>query len=268
MTGPCGECGTTPCNGNHEAWTGSFAPLLAKNKQWRASMLEHDPTFFTKLANTQAPEYLWIGCADSRVPANQILDLAPGEVFVQRNVGNLATHKDLNCMACLEYSVDHLKVKHIMVVGHYNCGAVKASLAWEPKVAGLCNLWIADIRDTRNAHEDELKDLSFDDKWDRLAELNVVRQVFNVCTSPIVQAAWARGQKLAVHGLIYHPGEGLIKELTAAVHGPHKGLSPESLAESKPAAESKVARRMSEQVNEHLRVHMSFHQPPKSAAHA
>lgn len=235
----------------------AIAGLLEKNKHWREAVVSQDPEFFKKQANGQAPPYLWVGCADSRVPPNQVLDVGPGEVFVQRNVGNLASHKDMNWMATLEFTVDHLKVQHILVCGHYNCGAVKASLVWEPKVAGVVNLWLADIRDTRNAHSDGLKGLSDDEKWDKMCELNVVRQVFNVCTNPIVQAAWDRGQKLSVHGLIYQPGDGLLKELVAPIDNPAKVVPPQSPA----AYKHQQAERATELVGEHLGVHMAFTHP-------
>lgn len=235
----------------------AIANLLEKNKHWREAVVAQDPNFFKKQANGQAPPYLWVGCADSRVPPNQVLDVGPGEVFVQRNVGNLASHKDMNWMATLEYTVDHLKVQHILVCGHYNCGAVKASLVWEPKVSGVVNLWLADIRSTRNAHQEGLKDLSDDEKWDKMCELNVVSQVFNVCTNPIVQAAWDRGQKLSVHGLIYSPGDGLLKELVAPIDNPAKVMPPQSPE----AYKHKQADRATELVGEYLGVHMSFTHP-------
>lgn len=191
--------------------------VLNNNATWADSMEKSKPDFFSSLANQQLPQYLWIGCSDSRVPANQILGLNPGEVFVQRNVGNLATHKDMNCMSCLEYAVDVLKVKHVIVCGHYNCGAVRASLALPTKTPGLVNLWIADIRDTRNRYQKKLQKLNSEAQIDRMCELNVVRQVFNVCTSPVVQTAWARGQELTVNGLIYSVANGRLKKLTESI---------------------------------------------------
>jgi carbonic anhydrase len=174
------------------------------------------PDYFERLANGQTPEYLWIGCADSRVPANEILGLAPGDVFVQRNVGNLAIPRDMNAMACLEYAVDVLKVKHVIVCGHYGCGAVKAALTMPATTGGFVSHWVSDIRATRDRHAAALRRLPGgpDARWQRLVELNVVHQVFNVVVAPIVQAAWARGQALAVHGLVYALADGLLQEVT------------------------------------------------------
>eukprot|EP00887_Chlorella_sp_A99_P005685 scaffold1.g5685.t1 len=175
----------------------SLQSILAGNRDWAEAMTHKDPLFFDRLKNQQAPKWLWIGCSDSRVPANELIGLGPGEVFVQRNVGNLATHKDMNVMSCMEYAVGVLKVKHICVVGHYNCGAVKAALTLPCKTPGLVNLWINDIRDTRNKNTRLLRALKGDAQVNKLVELNVIRQVFNVCTSPIVQQAWDAGQDLA-----------------------------------------------------------------------
>jgi carbonic anhydrase len=197
----------------------SLEKILYNNKEWAAQMRQRDPDFFSRLANIQTPEWLWIGCADSRVPANELLGLGPGTVFVQRNVGNLCTHKDMNCMACVEYAVSVLKVKHIIVTGHYGCGAVQAALTLPCKTPGLVNLWINDIRDTRNHHQELLKKLKDEPskQWDMLVELNVIRQVFNVCTCPIVQAAWDAGQPLSVHGLVYDVKDGVLKEITEPI---------------------------------------------------
>lgn len=193
--------------------------VLDNNRRWAANMVAADPEFFNRLATQQAPDYLWIGCADSRVPANEILGLPPGAVFVQRNVGNLATHKDMNCMSCLEYAVNALKVKHIIICGHYNCGAVNASLNMPARTPTLplVNHWISELRDMRNMHADSLKPLDGQARFDKMCELNVKRQVFNVCTSPVVQAAWGNGQELAVHGLIYGVHDGVLQELTKPI---------------------------------------------------
>lgn len=192
---------------------------LAGNRDWAAAQVAKDPTYFKKLASDQNPDWLWIGCSDSRVPANELLGMGPGEVFVQRNVGNLATHKDMNVMSCLEYAVTALKVKHVIVCGHYNCGAVKAALTLPCKTPGLVNLWIQDIREVRNKNADTLEEVgpSTKARWDKLVELNVVHQVFNVCTSPVVQQAWDAGAPLAVHGLVYSLEDGLLKELTPPI---------------------------------------------------
>lgn len=206
------ECGSS----DRQRSSAQITSILKANRSWADKMRANDPQFFSRLANVQAPEWLWIGCSDSRVPANQLIGLGPGEVFVQRNVGNLATHKDMNSMACIEYAVTSLKVKHVMVCGHYGCGAVKAALSLPCKTAGLVNLWINDIRDIRNTNADMLMKLADQPKrqWDTLVELNVVRQVFNVCTSPVVQAAWDAGQPLAIHGVVYDVADGLLHELT------------------------------------------------------
>lgn len=187
--------------------------LFDANRTWANAVREDDPTFFDRLRNQQQPEFLWIGCSDSRVPANQILGLAPGEIFVQRNVGNLALHTDMNLMACLEYAVKSLKVKTVLLCGHYHCGAVKAALQLPSCTPGLVNCWISDIREARNQAAPELAALGSEERVSRLCELNVLRQVFHVCTSPVVQAAWADGQELHVWGVIYDPGEGLMRRL-------------------------------------------------------
>ncbi|GIL82125.1 hypothetical protein Vretimale_7127 [Volvox reticuliferus] len=192
--------------------------LLRKNKTWSASRISEDPEYFNRLCTQQAPEYLWIGCSDSRVPANAILGLEPGEVFVQRNVGNQATHTDLNCMSCLEYSVKELKVRNIILCGHYGCGAVRAALKMPSKTHNLVNCWISDIRECRNQHRAELMALpNLEAQTDRLCELNVLRQTFHVCTSPVVQSAWDRGQSLHIYGVIYSLKDGLIKKLVGPI---------------------------------------------------
>ncbi|GAB4813910.1 hypothetical protein N2152v2_000956 [Parachlorella kessleri] len=184
----------------HASSAAELQNILSNNRQWAEAQVAKDPNFFKKLAN-------------------ELLGLGPGEVFVQRNVGNLATHKDLNCMSCLEYAVNVLKVKHIIVCGHYNCGAVRAALTMPSKTPGLVNLWITDIRDTRDKHVDVLRRLKGDAQVDKLVELNVMRQVFNVCTSPTVQNAWDEGRHLAVHGVVYAVGDGLLRELTSPIMG-------------------------------------------------
>jgi carbonic anhydrase len=200
----------------------TFNPLevpLQRNREWAREKLSLDRDYFRKLAGThQTPDYLWIGCSDSRVPANQLMGLEPGQVFVQRNVGNLATHKDMNCMSCLEYGVTALKVKHIIVCGHYNCGAVRAALELPCRTAGLVNLWIQDIREVRDKNAEELIGIeSGEERWKKLVELNIVQQVFNVCTSPVVQQAWDFGQPLSIHGLVYSLKDGLLKQLTMPI---------------------------------------------------
>ncbi|KAF6266235.1 carbonic anhydrase [Scenedesmus sp. NREL 46B-D3] len=185
-------------------------------------MREADPEFFNRLVNQQRPEYLWIGCSDSRVPANQILGMAPGEIFVQRNVGNQAMHTDLNLMACLEYAVKSLKVKTIILCGHYNCGAVKAALQLPHTTPGLVNCWISDIRECRNQAEAELRGLQPEQQLARLCELNVLRQVFHVATSPVVAGAWAEGQEVHVYGAIYDLADGHLRKLAGPINGDDK----------------------------------------------
>ncbi|GFR46033.1 hypothetical protein Agub_g7502 [Astrephomene gubernaculifera] len=194
--------------------------LMRKNRAWSAARLAEDPDYFNRLIKQQAPEYLWIGCSDSRVPANAILGLEPGEVFVQRNVGNQATHTDLNCMSCLEYAVKELKVRNIILCGHYGCGAVKAAIKMPSKTHNLVNCWISDIRECRNQHRTELMALpNLESQIDRLCELNVLRQTFNVCTSPVVQSAWDKGQLLHIYGVVYSLKDGLIKKLVGPISG-------------------------------------------------
>jgi carbonic anhydrase len=186
--------------------------LFAANVKWAKEIKQKDPDFFSTLAQQQAPEYLWIGCSDSRVPANQIVDLAPGELFVHRNVANLVIHTDLNCMTVLNYAVEFLKVKHVMVTGHYGCGGVKAAL--ENHKLGLIDYWLRNIRDVyynNQAIMDELSDPT--DRVNRLCELNVLQQVDNIARSNIVQNAWARGQELSIHGWIYDIRDGILHKL-------------------------------------------------------
>lgn len=190
--------------------------LFDKNREWADGIKQQDPEFFTRLSRQQAPEYLWIGCADSRVPANQIVDLMPGELFVHRNVANVVVHTDFNCLSVLQFAVEKLKVKHIMVVGHYGCGGVAAALKDEG--FGLINNWLRHVQDVRDRYADALALLpSENDQIDRLCELNVVEQVNHVCQNTIVRDAWARGQNLSVHGWIYDVGDGLLRDLGLCV---------------------------------------------------
>eukprot|EP00775_Hariotina_reticulata_P003559 gene3559-3828_t len=193
--------------------------LLEANRQWAADMRKKDPQFFKRLVSQQSPEYLWIGCSDSRVPANEILAMPPGAIFVQRNVGNQAMHTDMNLMACLEYAVMSLKVKTIILCGHYNCGAVRAALQLPHCTPGLVNCWISDIRECRNQAEHELHGLDTEQQLARLCELNVLRQVFHVATSPVVASAWAEGQEVHVYGLIYDLTDGHLKKLAGPISG-------------------------------------------------
>ncbi len=185
--------------------------LFDYNLAWAQRMHQVDPGFFEKLSHLQAPEYLWIGCADSRVPANEIIGLLPGEVFVHRNVANVVVHTDLNCLSVLQYAVDVLKVKHIMVVGHYGCGGVKAALQRDR--VGLVDLWLRHVQDVHIKHLDRVDLLPPELRHDRLCELNALEQVVNVCQTFIVQDAWKRGQRLTVHGWVYGLKDGLIRDL-------------------------------------------------------
>ncbi|MBT0963274.1 carbonate dehydratase [Denitromonas iodatirespirans] len=189
--------------------------LFDYNRAWARQMSEVDPQFFEKLAHLQAPEYLWIGCADSRVPANQIVGLLPGEVFVHRNVANVVVHTDLNCLSVIQFAVDVLKVKHVMVVGHYGCGGVRAALNRDR--VGLVDLWLRHVQDVHTKHMSRVGELPPEMRHDRLCELNVIEQVINVCQTVVVQDAWARGQKLTVHGWVYGLKDGLMNDLGLTV---------------------------------------------------
>ena len=185
--------------------------LFARNRAWAAARVAEDPQFFTELAGHQSPEYLWIGCADSRVPANEILDLPPGDVFVHRNIANVVTHTDLNCLSVLQYAVDVLRVKHVIVCGHHGCGGVAAAL--EGTRHGLVDNWLRHVVDVAEKHATELAALADDERPVRLCELNVVEQVANVCQTTVVEDAWARGDDLTVHGVVYGLDDGLLRDL-------------------------------------------------------
>ncbi len=191
--------------------------LLEQNRRWAAEMVERDPECFTRLANQQRPQYLWIGCADSRVPANQITGLAPGEVFVHRNVANLVVHTDLNMLSVLQYAVDVLEVRDIIVCGHYGCGGVRAAL--EGQQLGLIENWLRHIQDIARLHRKELRALPDDDaRAARLCELNVIDQVFNVAETTVIEAAWGRGQQVSIHGWIYDIHDGRLRDLGIQLH--------------------------------------------------
>ncbi|ODT85466.1 carbonic anhydrase [Phenylobacterium sp. SCN 70-31] len=193
--------------------------LKAKNRAWAAGKVSVDPGFFRRLEGQQAPEYLWIGCADSRVPANEIVGLDPGELFVHRNVANLAPPQDANYLSVLQFAVDVLKVKHILVVGHYGCGGVAAAVDGQRR--GLVDHWLHPIREVHHCHRHELEALPDERaKWDRLVELNVIRQVRNVASDVFVREAWLRGQALSVHGWVYTLGTGLVTDLDVTIAGP------------------------------------------------
>ncbi len=186
--------------------------LFEKNRQWAGKILARDPEFFAKLSQQQSPEYLWIGCADSRVPANEIVDLLPGELFVHRNVANIVVHTDLNCLSVIQFAVDILKVKHIMVVGHYGCSGIRCAISGQR--VGLSDNWLRHVHDVHKKHAERLADHK-DLVWqhDRLCELNVLEQVLNVCQTTIVQDAWHRHADLTVHGWVYSVADGLIRDL-------------------------------------------------------
>ena len=193
-------------------------PLFDNNARWAQTILEEDPDFFTKLAKQQVPEYLWIGCSDARVPANEIVGLLPGDLFVHRNVANVVLHTDLNCLSVIQYAVDVLKVKHILVTGHYGCGGVRASMRDDQ--LGLIDGWLRTIRDLYYEHREHLGSFPTEEaRVDRLCELNVIQQVANVSHTTIVQNAWHRGQPLAVHGCIYGIKDGIWKNLNVTISG-------------------------------------------------
>lgn len=185
--------------------------LFEKNLEWSNGIRKDDPDFFQRLSQLQAPEYLWIGCSDSRVPANQIAGLLPGEVFVHRNIANQVVHSDLNCLSVLQYGVDALRVKHILVVGHYGCGGVKA--AHGNLRLGLVDNWLRHVQDVRHQHRAWLDEVTPDEQVNALVELNVLEQARNVCTTTVVQDAWARGQAVVVHGWVYGLHNGLLEDL-------------------------------------------------------
>jgi carbonic anhydrase len=192
--------------------------LKANNRAWSNRKTQVDPDFFKRLEAQQSPEYLWIGCSDSRVPANEIVDLDPGELFVHRNVANLAPPQDANYLSVLQFSVDVLKIKHILVVGHYGCGGIAAAI--DGKRRGLIDHWLHPIRNVYEAHRDELEAIpEMHDRLDRLCELNVIHQVKNVASDIFVQDAWARGQSLCVHGWCYRLGNGLVNDLGVTIGG-------------------------------------------------
>ena len=199
--------------------------LLAKNRAWAGAMVRRDPRFFARLAEQQAPQYLWIGCSDSRVPANEMVGLAPGELFVHRNIANVVVHADLNCLSVVQFAVEVLRVRHVIVCGHYGCGGVRAAMDSQP--LGLIDNWLRHIRDIHLLHRDELA--AIEDpvaRFRRLCELNVAAQVANVCHTTIVQDAWRRGQTVSIHGWIYSLGNGILRDLGMAIGSPEQ-IPPE-----------------------------------------
>ncbi len=190
--------------------------LFDRNQEWADSIKKDNPHFFTELSTQQSPEYLWIGCSDSRVPANQIINLPPGEVFVHRNIANVVVHTDLNCLSVVQFAVEILKVKHIVVCGHYGCGGIKASLDHQDH--GLINNWLRHIQDVSRFHHQELSLLSGEQRENRLCELNVIEQVKNVGNSTVVQQAWKQGAELSLHGWIYSIKNGMLKDLDMCIN--------------------------------------------------
>ena len=195
--------------------TANISDLFENNRAWAAQMEKERPGFFTKLKTQQKPRYMWIGCSDSRVPANQISGLEPGEVFVHRNISNVVVPTDLNCLSVVQYAVDQLKVAHLMIVGHYGCGGVLAAL--QNQRLGLADNWIRHVQDVRDKHRDLLKEMPVQWHHDMLCELNAIEQVVNIAHSTVIQDAWARGQKLDLHAWCYGLSDGLITDLKMSV---------------------------------------------------
>lgn len=199
----------------------SYELLLQENKSWASGMLDSDPNFFKKLSELQTPEFLWIGCSDSRVPANQITGTEPGEIFVHRNVANLVINNDVNLLSCLDYAVTHLKVKHVIVCGHYGCGGIKSAITNHDFKAVL-NMWLRNIKDVYRIHRKELDSITDEElKTDRLVELNVQEQVFNLAKTSIIQRAWKHEQRPDLHGWVYGLKDGLIKPVYEMKAGTH-----------------------------------------------
>jgi carbonic anhydrase len=200
---------------------GQLDHLFAKNRQWADAIRAKDPEFFQKLSRQQSPEYLWIGCSDSRVPANEIVNLLPGELFVHRNVANVVVHTDLNCLSVMQFAVDVLKVKHIIVCGHYGCSGVTAALRCDR--IGLADNWLRHVQDVSDKHRDCVHAVAGElGRTDVLCELNVIEQASNVCQTSIVRDAWARGQPLTVHGWIYGLKDGIIRNLGISSAAPEE----------------------------------------------
>jgi len=193
----------------------TLQPLFERNKKWATQVSHDNPDFFPSLVKQQKPSYLWIGCADSRVPANQIVDLPAGELFVHRNIANVVVHTDLNCLSVIQYAVEVLGVEHIIICGHYGCGGIKSAL--DNQEHGLIDNWLRHIKDVIRLHENKLKDLNGNDKVDLLCELNVIEQVMNVCNTTIVQKAWRNKAELSVHGWMYSIENGLLKDLNTCI---------------------------------------------------
>jgi len=202
--------------------------LFENNRRWVATMTRAYPGFFENLAQQQAPHYLWIGCADSRVPANEIVGLLPGELFVHRNVSNVVALDDPNCLTVIQYAVDVLKVEHIIVCGHFGCGGIQATL--EDRRLGLSDKWLTHVRDVKDKYRQQLEVLDGVQRFDRLCQLNVIEQVINVSRSTIVRDAWARQQNLSLHGWIYAVSNGLLRDLGISISGPEHAIERYNLA--------------------------------------
>ena len=199
------------------------AELFERNRTWAASMVAEDPNFFKALQDQQAPEYLWIGCSDSRVPANELLGMAPGELFVHRNIANVISHSDLNALTVLQFAVDVLKVKHIILCGHYGCSGVGAAL--NNTRVGLADNWLGHVRDVRDKHGKYLGNVAGKAAIDRLVELNVAEQVINIAQTTVVRDAWERGQELTIHSWVYGVHDGLLRDLGITVSS-HEEIAP------------------------------------------
>ncbi|MDB6164280.1 MAG: carbonate dehydratase [Xanthomonadaceae bacterium] len=208
-----------------------LSELLRNNREWAEGVRREDPHFFERLSRQQAPKFLWIGCSDSRVPANQIMGLAPGEVFVHRNIANVMVHTDLNCMSVIQFAVDVLRVEHILVVGHYGCGGVHAAL--DGTRVGLADNWIRHVGDVAQKHAGLLELVPQSKRADRLCELNAIEQAENVCLTTVVRDAWARGQALSVHGWVYSLHDGRVREL---------GMDVDSAESLEPAYDQALSR--------------------------
>lgn len=212
----------------------SLSALFSNNRAWAASITARDPEFFAKLSRQQAPRYVWVGCSDSRVPANDIVGMLPGELFVHRNVANLVIHTDLNCLAVLQYAVEVLRVEHVIICGHYGCGGVRAALL--DSRLGLIDNWLRHVQDVQKKHAALLEALSDEQqRLDRLCELNVIEQVVNVAQTTVVRSAWERGQPVEIHGWIYRISDGILHDLAVCA------TSPEELEANYELACSRVA---------------------------
>lgn len=215
--------------------TTELQELFANNRDWAQATEAREPGFFSRLLKQQAPQYLWIGCADSRVPANELVGLLPGELFVHRNVANVVVHSDLNCLSVMQFAVDSLRVQHIIVVGHSGCGGVKAAL--QDLRIGLADNWLRHVQDVRNKHQAWLDGVADERRVDALCELNVLEQAINACQTTVVRDAWGRGQEVVVHGWVYGLHNGLLEDLRITVS------RPEDVAEAYATALAAVKRR-------------------------